>query len=370
MALLTCFSCVVAAAGARTKSPPTKSQPTPLHSRLQGTPTFFVRKCLDCDSDPDLDYLKIQEHPSRVEDEGSATFSFACCLNAENAGDFILLPKRSPEKPYLIWSHKLNIVGEDCMLTTGCASAERLIATRKDFLYINFDLRDHVLTNDDAKPLIGVTIAPPNFYKGPRINFESSPKFFLTFRGTLNDGFMWSSTARSDLQKGFENVKRADVVMEFLPELSKIGPADVTRFNDLMDTAYALVPHGDGRWNYRFSEVVGACAIPVVMADGVTWPYEQLIDWSQAGVQLQERLAKSPEMLQLARLNSTQRRLQAHDAMVDLLAHPEALLSQLPKDPEVIRRMRRKVCEINDKYFATPEKRWTAMLRSAAVQVR
>jgi hypothetical protein len=46
------------------------------------------------------------------------------------------------------------------------------------------------------------------------------------------------------------------------------------------------VPHGHGRWNHRFSEVIAAGAIPVVIADGLILPFSQLIDWRHAAVRV------------------------------------------------------------------------------------
>merc|ERR1719478_218292 len=114
---------------------------------------------------------------------------------------------------------------------------------------------------------------------------------------------------------------------------------------ELMDTAYVLVPHGDHRWNYRFTETVNACAIPVVIADGISLPFEQLIDWHDASVQLKEEVVK-----------------QSAD-----LAQPSLILDQLPSDPATIREMRRKVCNISKKYFRTNEKSWKALLQSAVL---
>ena len=80
-------------------------------------------------------------------------------------------------------------------------------------------------------------------------------------------------------------------------KLSRGAASD--RFAQLMSSTFAIVPHGDGRWNMRFSEVIGARSIPVVIADGITLPFEQLIDWSHAAVSIEESVvenAKSPDV--------------------------------------------------------------------------
>jgi len=63
------------------------------------------------------------------------------------------------------------------------------------------------------------------------------------------------------------------------------------RYRRSMNSTFVLVPRGDNRWNYRFSEAVGACAIPVVLADGLSLPLEPLVDWSGAAVVVPEAAA-------------------------------------------------------------------------------
>merc|ERR1740138_1668034 len=100
-------------------------------------------------------------------------------------------------------------------------------------------------------------------------------------------GFV-SQHVRAQLHQAFADFKSDDVVVEFFPRKHKYSSADRAAYNDLLNTSYALVPHGDGRWNFRFSEVVGACAIPVVIADGITWPFNELINWTEASVWVSE----------------------------------------------------------------------------------
>merc|ERR1719162_509305 len=68
-------------------------------------------------------------------------------------------------------------------------------------------------------------------------------------------------------------------------------------FNQKMNTTYALLPKGDDRWSLRFSEAVGAGAIPVIIADGLTLPYENIIDWSTAAIRLDNSYAQDADKL-------------------------------------------------------------------------
>ena len=107
------------------------------------------------------------------------------------------------------------------------------------------------------------------------------------------------------------------------------GEAMKASYNSLMDSVFVLVPRGDRRWSYRFSEVIGACAIPVVISDGLALPFDDLIDWTTAAVVVPEE--------------------QVH-----------RLLDYLPSAARQ-KEMLAAVCEINDKYFATAEKRVRAL---------
>merc|ERR1711920_970999 len=110
-------------------------------------------------------------------------------------------------------------------------------------------------------------------------------------------------------------------------------------YGELMDSAYILVPHGHGRWNYRFSEVLRACSIPVIMADGLTLPFEELIDWEGLVYFRPEIMAK----------------------------HPQQLVDSLPTDMDAIQAKRKRLCEIHGRHFSTMERRSSALFRSALV---
>jgi len=321
------------------------------------TPSFFMM-------DNDLGELYtsgFEHHPARVDTLEEADFVVTCCFRLGSLDKFNDLPRRSKAKPYLVMAHGLDM--DQCIdELVDCTVVNKLIASREDFMFVNFDLRDHMLTDNRAPLLPGVTMAPPKYYSGPPLSPLQNPKYFFTFRGKANDGYYGSAHVRSQIQEAFQNVQSNDTVVEFLPERYNYTAKDTDRYNDLLNTSYGLVPHGDGRWNYRFSEVIGACAIPVIIADGLTLPFQELIDWKTAAVVLEEEtyVPKSKE-------NSWSK----HDgtkAYLQMLLHPELLLKQLPTNPDQIQEMRRRVCEINDLYFSSEEKRVTALLKSAAMR--
>jgi hypothetical protein len=85
----------------------------------------------------------------------------------------------------------------------------------------------------------------------------------------------------------------------------------------------------------------------VLVADGLTLPFEPLIDWSHAAVWVEEAAVVGPHAL---------------------TAH--ALLARLPRDPATVARMRANVAAIYRRYFASPTKRADALLLSALAFAR
>jgi len=321
------------------------------------TPSFFM-----LDNDLGKLYTSgFQRHPARVDTLEEADFVVTCCFRFGPLGRFLDLPRRSKAKPYLVMAHGLNM--DECSnQQADCAVVENLIASREDFTFATADLRDHMLTDNGAPLLPGVTMAPPKYYSGPPLSPRQDPKYFFTFRGQANDGYYGSSHVRSQIQEAFQNFRSNDTVVEFLPMGHNYTAEDTDKYIDLLNTAYVLVPHGDARWNYRFSEVIGACAIPVIIADGLTLPFEELIDWKTAAVFLEEETY-------VPKLNEKfSRKSGVTKAYLQLLLHPEFLLKQLTTSPAQIQEMRRRVCRINNQYFSSEEKRVTALLRSAAMR--
>jgi len=123
---------------------------------------------------------------------------------------------------------------------------------RKDFVFVNFDFRDTWLTDDSHELLHGVTMAPPSHLKASsRVDPTETPKYLLTFRGGRHPGWFSSATVRPDLERLWSLTQVHGTVVEFLPRRHNYTDDDKKRYSDLLNTVFALVPHGDGRWNYR-----------------------------------------------------------------------------------------------------------------------
>ena len=119
---------------------------------------------------------------------------------------------------------------------------------------------------------------------------------------------------------------------------------DRTSYYRSLDADFALVPRGDGRWTYRFSEAVLACSIPVVIADGLTLPFEQLVSWDSVVVRVPE-------------------------AALDAMASVRDLIALLPTGEEERARRTSEVCRIRELYFASARRREQAAMHAARIVV-
>jgi hypothetical protein len=70
-------------------------------------------------------------------------------------------------------------------------------------------------------------------------------------------------------------------------------------FEKMLDCWFSFCAHGDERWNLRFLELLSAGTIPVVVADGLTLPFAQLIPWETIVPVIPEALAdtKDPDRI-------------------------------------------------------------------------
>eukprot|EP00929_Paragymnodinium_shiwhaense_P034185 TRINITY_DN18635_c0_g1_i3.p1 TRINITY_DN18635_c0_g1~~TRINITY_DN18635_c0_g1_i3.p1 ORF type:complete len:303 (-),score=43.49 TRINITY_DN18635_c0_g1_i3:119-1027(-) len=282
-------------------------------------------------------------------DESKARFSIVG-IRDNKPTNLDSLPGRSADRPYLAFGYDRS---------DNFAADNAMFEKRKDILVVGYDLRPFY--NNSAPLVPGVTYAPPFFFNGvPFRNGQGggaqsgthydpthTPRFFLTFRGDAKPGLFFTSMVRPNIREAFKSFARPDVVTEMVTEAgswqaySELFRDSKYGYEELFNSSYVLVPRGHGRWSYRLSETVGACAIPVVMADGSTLPYAELIDWTKASIRLPENMASGP----------------------DAAKH---IVDALPADPQVIMTMRKEVCRIRELYFMDYEKRANAMLLSAA----
>eukprot|EP00929_Paragymnodinium_shiwhaense_P014343 TRINITY_DN122248_c0_g1_i1.p1 TRINITY_DN122248_c0_g1~~TRINITY_DN122248_c0_g1_i1.p1 ORF type:complete len:563 (+),score=138.68 TRINITY_DN122248_c0_g1_i1:78-1766(+) len=298
----------------------------------------------------------MKQHPSYVESEKDADIIFAIVHPLmPYTRSLARIPPRSDGKKYIVWGYSLHEMRFDTCLpgrgfdnTVDCQEVWKVM-DRKDLLYLLYDLRDPFVSDNVRAPLPGVTVFPPmqmqQIDHAKVADIDKPTKYQMTVRCNLADiGWHNSSHVRDDLAKAFKgNTDPRIAVEDSHAQMACLSQTDHSRYSDLMmNTSFALCPHGDQRWSYRFSEALKACAIPVVMADGMTMPLEEVIDWKEAAIQVPESYASSKEKL----------------------------LSALPKDQATINRMRKRVCEIYDKYMSVPIKQFDASLVAIGKKVR
>merc|ERR1712019_10190 len=82
------------------------------------------------------------------------------------------------------------------------------------------------------------------------------------------------------------------VVVEMLDVDHQVTAEDTKRYLDLVaNTTFSLQLRGHRRWLLRTFGEMCLCAVPVILSDGWDLPYDNIIDWPSASIQLSEELA-------------------------------------------------------------------------------
>eukprot|EP00927_Polykrikos_kofoidii_P001236 TRINITY_DN10446_c0_g1_i1.p1 TRINITY_DN10446_c0_g1~~TRINITY_DN10446_c0_g1_i1.p1 ORF type:complete len:521 (+),score=100.64 TRINITY_DN10446_c0_g1_i1:42-1604(+) len=309
---------------------------------------WFFSKGVDKDWEGVLNYFMTAKEIVRTE-PSAADFVFVGTTDVEL---LLSLPVRPRGMAYVLFMHGIAVApngGDKCtqfninigkMLTCINFKTEAQLRERKDFIWLSNDLRDPVLYDDTWAPFQGVTVPAPSFFKSSngKVRPVADTKYKLVFRGSSETN--WRTSPRQKLKEAFSKLHQKDVAVEFTDHTtvfhSGAKESDADRFNLLLsNTAFGLVPRGDGRWSYRLAEVVGACVVPVIISDGLTLPFQEIINWNGAVLRIPESFA----------VNATK------------------IMEALPKDPAVIKSMREKVCEINEKFMMSQPRRMNALVQ-------
>lgn len=344
------------------------SAPSPLCQNIgKVTPSFFSDRGFY--NLPSFRKLSAR-HPRRVLRSADADVYAFGAPTLARLHEFVSLPVRPAQRPYLLW-----IRGLDCIFCctpshhqrtyvpkTPRAPSEKYIclmqlhnlSTRHDVVFVNIGLADHDMV-DDAGQLPGVTFAHPSYLPksgllpgtgwNPRRQWAQGcdglpppTKQWLSFRGSCANGGLggtaWS-TARMDLARIINHSSMPTVKFE----CSDGARPSASHYSDIMNTTYALIPHGEGRWNRRFYEAVDATAIPVIVADGWVPPFEPLIDWTRACVYVSEAALRS-------------------------MKSASDFLRLLPNNLTAVQRMRRAVCKVRERYMMNDHAKFEGLLQA------
>lgn len=220
---------------------------------------------------------------------------------------FASLPVRSWKSPYLLF-FKPTFCGWDRVCPP---LIEHLINNRTDIIWIGHDLGGMKLQHPGLT-IPGVTIPgelASSVYHAWR--YKGRPRYphknFLTFQGkcpSRKHAHQWymNYSVRGELNRLFNVVNEDNYGWDPRPGLpegvifscsakqkGRYSSAERRRmYYNILDTDYALIPRGDERWSFRFLEAVGAGAVPVIVADGLTLPLEHLIDWDNIVIRIPE----------------------------------------------------------------------------------
>lgn len=255
---------------------------------------------------------------------------------------FASLPVRSHESPYLLFFKPTF-----CGWNWTCPDViENLVRNRTDIIWIGHDLTGmkltypgHALPGITIPAELGSTLFHAWRFRGQR---KEKHKYLLTFQGkcpSTPHAREWYTnySLRGEMNglfnivnsQNFGNTQRPGLppgVSFTCIEKQRGRLSNTDQYDELLDSTFGLVPKGDERWSFRFLETVGAGAIPVIVADGLTLPFENLVDWEQIVVRVPEA-----DVLKM-------------ESFKDLLA-------VLPQDPQEIERRQKLLVEANDKWF-------------------
>jgi hypothetical protein len=265
-------------------------------------------------------FPELQYHPKRVLDKSKAVLII---LKAFSIDELKLLPVHDNTKYYLVF---IRVSMDDNLDVLKLP-----LFKMKNVFFCSFDLRDHTLVDDNIKPLRGVTIPSPYKFDW-NVNTKIKRKYLFSFKGNCNqNGWFGSANVRKKLKELTFHTTNSNFLYLFEDTSDPLVKKDRHLYKTiLINSTYGLVLHGDGRWSHRLIETFGSGAIPVIISDGLTLPFSQLIDYKNACIILEERIIYEAN-------------------------HIDALINLLPKDKETIQKLQRNALYIYNSFFKSNE---------------
>lgn len=168
---------------------------------------------------------------------------------------------------------------------------------------------------------------------------EHRRRFLLTYTGNLRSGQSTIFHARGSFRE-FDDGKRVLIRRYFLPEYNNSVLGNLTYEEVLSNSVFSLAARGDNKYSYKFSEILSAGAIPVVLSDDWMYPFRpELVDWSECAVIMPEKDAGEPTMAVLKALSEEQRcrmRKRCYDIYRKYVEHPEGVLDGIVQGLELV----------------------------------
>jgi len=108
----------------------------------------------------------------------------------------------------------------------------------------------------------------------------------------------------------------------------------------LQESVFGLAPRGDNKFSYRFSEIMSAGAIPVILADDWLWPFRpELVDWNECAVIAPERDRGNATLTVLREMSLEERcrrRKRCRQIYKDYMETPVDLISGIVEGLELV----------------------------------
>lgn len=180
---------------------------------------------------------------------------------------------------------------------------------------------------------------------------EHTRPFLVTYTGNLRSGLnpKRQFQARGMFHEAGHNVDDGKTILirrNFLPEYQSSVLANLTYEEVLMSSVYSLTPRGDNKYSYKFSEVLAAGSIPVVLADDWMYPFRpELVDWKECAVILPEKYAGHPTIAVLKYISIEQRcrmRQRCYEIYKQFIERPEGTVDGIVQGLELVANGHRK----------------------------
>ena len=202
------------------------------------------------------------------------------------------------------------------------------IFSNSQIIFFAFDLRNHLLGDDNIKPLNGVTIPSQYKFYSPKNYTKIKNKYYFSFKGNCNQVGVFGCCQVRKYMKNICKTNNSNYNYLYEDTSEKNINKDKDLYMHILENSkFGLVLHGDGRWSHRLIEVMGSGAIPVIISDGLTLPFGEIINYENSIIKISEK--------QLYSCNSV-----------------NDFIKLLPSENEV-RIFNKKAKNIYDKYFST-----------------